>query len=89
MVEVEVASDTDDLSADVTAAVVLAVVFAGVVFDYDDIVCVAVDVLVIAGYVVLFVVVTVDDAGVPTASMLMHDVYAIIFELMIWRVLFI
>ena len=72
LVEVEVASDTDDLSADVTAAAVLAVVFAGVVFDYDDIVCVA-----------------VDDAGVPTASMLMHDVYAIIFELMIWRVLFI
>ena len=56
LVEVEVASDTDDLPAGVTAAGIVAV--AGVVFDYDYIVCVAVDV------VVLFVVVAVDDPGV-------------------------
>ena len=36
LVEVEVASDTDDLPAGVTAAGVVA--FAGVVFDYDYIV---------------------------------------------------
>ena len=68
LVEVEVASDTDDLAAGVTAAVVVAVAFAGVVFDYDYIVCVAVDVVVLAGYVVLFVVVAVDDAGVLAAA---------------------
>ena len=68
LVEVEVASDTDDLAAGVTAAVVVAVAFADVVFDYDYIVCVAVDVVVLAGYVVLFVVVAVDDAGVIAAA---------------------
>ena len=68
LVEVEVASDTDDLAAGVTAAVVVAVSFAGVVFDYDYIVCVAVDVVVLAGYVILFVVVAVDDAGVLAAA---------------------
>ena len=57
LVEVQVASDTDDL-----AAGVVAVAFAGVVFDY--IVCVAVDVVVLAGYVVLFIVVAVGDPGV-------------------------
>ena len=62
LVEVKVASDTDDLPAGVTAADVVAV--AGVVFDYDYIVCVAVDVVVLVGYVVLFVVVGVDDLGV-------------------------
>ena len=31
----------------------MAVAFAGVVFDYDYIVCVAVDVVVLAGYVLL------------------------------------
>ena len=66
LVEVEVASDTDDLPAGVTAAGVVAV--AGVVFDYDYIFCVAVDVVVLAGYVVLFVVVAVDDAGVLAAA---------------------
>ena len=59
LVEVQVASDTDDL-----AAGVVAIAFAGVVFDYDYIVCVAVDVVVLAGYVLLFVVVPVDDADV-------------------------
>ena len=63
LVEVEVA-----LAAGVTAAVVVAVAFADVVFDYDYIVCVAVDVVVLAGYVVLFVVVAVDDAGVLAAA---------------------
>ena len=63
LVEVQVASDTDDL-----AAGVVAIAFAGVVFDYDYIVCVAVDVVVLAGYVVLFVVVAVDDAGVLAAA---------------------
>ena len=46
----------------------MAVAFAGVVFDYDYTVCVAIDVVVLAGYVVLFVVVTVDDAGVLAAA---------------------
>ena len=62
LVEVDVASDTDDL------AVFVVVAFAGVVFDYNYIVCVAVDVAVVAGYVVLFVFVAVDDAGVPAAT---------------------
>ena len=65
LVEVEVASDTDDLPAGVTAAGVVAV--DGVV-DYDYNVCVAIDVVVLAGYVVLFVVVAVDDAGVLAAA---------------------
>ena len=47
LVEVEVASGTDDLAAGVTAAGVVAVAFAGVVFDYNYIVCVAVDVVVL------------------------------------------
>ena len=59
LVEVEVASDTDDFAVGVMAAA-----FAGVVFDDDYIVCVAVDVVVLSGYVVLFVVVAVDDSGV-------------------------
>ena len=46
----------------------MAVAFADVVFDYEYIVCVAVDVAVVAGYVVLFVVVAVDDAGAPAAT---------------------
>ena len=68
LVEVDVASDTDDLAAGVAAAVVMVVAFADVVFDYDYIVCTAVDVVTVAGYVVLFVVVAVDDAGVPAAA---------------------
>ena len=63
LVEVEVA-----LAAGVTAVVVVAVAFADVVFDYDYIVCVAVDVVVLVGYVVLFVDVAVDDAGVLAAA---------------------
>ena len=61
-VEVDVASDIDDLAAGVTAVVVV-VAFADVVFNYDYIVCIAVDVVVVAGYVVLFIVVAVDDAA--------------------------
>ena len=57
-----------DLAAGVTAAVVVVLAFLDVVFDYDYIVCVAVDVIVVAGYVVLFVVVTVDDAVAPAAA---------------------
>ena len=68
LVEVDVASDTDDLVAGVTAAVVVVVAFAAVVFDDDFIVCVAVDVDGVADYVVLFVVVAVADASVPAAS---------------------
>ena len=64
LVEVDVAFDTNDLAASITAAVVVTVAFTDVVFDYDYIVCVAVDVVVLAGYVVLFVVVAVDDLGV-------------------------
>ena len=44
------------------------VAFAGVVFDYGYIVCVAVDVVLLACYDVLLVVVTVDDAGVLAAA---------------------
>ena len=68
LVEVDVASDTDDLAAGVTAAVVVAVALAGVVFYYDYILYVAADVVVLAGYLVLFVVVAVDDAGVLAAA---------------------
>ena len=46
----------------------MAVAFAGIIFDYDYIVFVAVDVVVLAGYVVLFVVVAVDDAGALAAA---------------------
>ena len=68
LVEVDLASDTDDLAAGVTAAVVVVVAFVDVVFDYDYIVCVAVDVVVVAGYVVLFVVVALDDASEHAAA---------------------
>ena len=57
-----------DLAAGVTAAVVVVLAFLDAVFDYDYIVCVAVDVIVVAGYVVLFVVVAVDDVGAPAAA---------------------
>ena len=46
----------------------MAVAFAGIIFDHDYIVFVAVDVVVLAGYVVLFVVVAVDDAGALAAA---------------------
>ena len=68
LVEVDVASDIDDLAAGVIAAVVVVVAFADVIFDYEYIVCVAVDIVAVAGYVVLFVVVAVDDAGVTVAA---------------------
>ena len=68
LVEVDVASDTDDLAAGITAAVVVAVAFADVVFDCDYIVCIAADVFILAGYAVLFVIVIVDVAGVPAAA---------------------
>ena len=67
LVEVEVVSDTDDLSADATTGVVVAVAFAGVVFNNDYIVFV-VDDVVLAGSFVLFVVIAVDDAGVLAAA---------------------
>ena len=55
MVEVDdVAANADDLVADVTAAVVVVVALADVVFDNDYIVCVAVDVAVFCGLVVVF-----------------------------------
>ena len=68
LVEVDVASDTDDLAASVIAVVVVVVAFADVIFDYDYLICVAVDVVAVAGYIVHFVVVAVDDAGVPVAT---------------------
>ena len=68
LVEVDVASDTDDLAAGVTAAVVVVVAFVDVVFDYYYIVCAAVDIVVVAGYVVPFVVFAVDDAGIQAAA---------------------
>ena len=89
LVEVEVASDTVDLAAGVTAAVIVAVAFDGVVFDYDYIACVAVDVVVLAGYAVFLSLLQLIMLVSLLLLMLMHDVYAIIFELMIWRFLFI
>ena len=67
-VTVDVTSDTDDLVAGVTAAVVVVVAFADVVFDNDYIACDAVDVVLVADYVALFVVVAIDDAGVPAGA---------------------
>ena len=54
MVEVDVGAYTDDLAAGVTAAVVVCVAFANIIFD-DYIVCVAVDVVAV-------------DAGVPAVA---------------------
>ena len=88
LVEVEVLSDTDDLSAGVTAGVVVAVAFAGVVFSYNYIVFVVVDV-VLAGSFVFSSLLQLMMLAAWLLLMLMHYVYAIIFELMIWRVLFI
>ena len=68
LVEVYAASDTANLVAGVTAAVAVVVAFADVVFDDDYIVCVSVDVVAVAGYVILFVVVAVDDAGVSAVA---------------------
>ena len=60
LAEVDVAADTDDLVAGVAAAVVVLAWFANVVFDDGYIVRNAVDVVVVADYVVIFVVVAVD-----------------------------
>ena len=54
VVEVDAAADTDDLVAGVTAAVVVGVAFANIIFD-DYIACVAVDVVAV-------------DAGVPAVA---------------------
>ena len=67
-VTVDVTSDTDDLVAGVTAAVVVVVAFADVVFDNDYIACDAVDVVLVADYIALFVVVAIDDARVPAGA---------------------
>ena len=52
LVEVGIASDTDDLAAGITAAIVVVVAFVDVVFDYDYIVWFAV--AVVAGAVVVY-----------------------------------
>ena len=65
MVEVNAAANNDDLVVGVTAAVVLVVRFADVVFDDENFVCVAADVLPVVGYIVVFLVVAVDGAVVP------------------------
>ena len=64
LVEVNVATNNDDLVVGVTTAVVLVVRFADVVFDDENVVCVAADVLPVAGYIVVFLVVAVDGAVV-------------------------
>ena len=46
----------------------LVVAFTDVAFDYDYTVCVAIVDVVVVGYVVFFVAVAVDDAGVPAAA---------------------
>ena len=84
LVEVDLASGTDDLAAGVTAAVVVIVAFADVIFDYDYIVCAAVDVVVLL--VMLFFMLQLMMLVSLLLLMLMHNVYVIIFELMIWRV---
>ena len=62
MVKVAVAADTDDSVFSVTTAVVVIVALADFVLDEDYIaVCVPVDVVVVAGLVIVFVV----AAGVP------------------------
>ena len=70
MVEVDVAADVNDLVAGVTTAVVVVVAFADVVFgDYHIVVCVPVDVdVVAAGLVVVFVAIAFDDADVPAVA---------------------
>ena len=87
LVEVDLASGTDDLAAGVTAAVAVIVAFADVIFDYDYIVCAAVDVVVLL--VMLFFMLQLMMLVSLLLLMLMHNVYVIIFELMIWQVLFI
>ena len=69
LIEVVVAADADDLVSGVTSAAVVVCGLVNVVFDDDYIVaCVAVDIVVVAGFVVVFVVVAVDDAGVPPVA---------------------
>ena len=46
----------------------MVVAFADVVFDNDYIACDAVDVVLVADYVALFVAVAIDDAGVPAGA---------------------
>ena len=87
LVEVDLASGTDDLAAGVTAAVAVIVAFADVIFDYDYIVCAAVDVVVLL--VMLFFMLQLMMLVSLLLLMLMHNVYVIIFELMIWQVFFI
>ena len=66
MFEADVAADADDLIAGVTAAVVVIVALADIVFDDNYIfVCVTVDDTVVADLVVVFTVVAINDAGVP------------------------
>ena len=66
MFEVDVAADADDLIAGVTAAVVVIVALADIVFDDNYIfVCVTVDDTVVTDLVVVFTVVAINDAGVP------------------------
>ena len=68
-VEVDVASDTDDLVASVVAAVAVVAGFTDVVFD-DYRVCATVDVDVVTEVivVVVVVVVAVEDVGVPAVA---------------------
>ena len=68
LVKVDFAFDTDYLTAVLTAVVVVVVAFVDVVFDYNYIVCVAVDVVGVGGYVVFFVVLALDDASEPPAA---------------------
>ena len=66
MVEVDVAADAVDLLTDAVAAVVMVVALADIVFDNDYIVVsVNFDFAVVAGLAIAFVVVAVDDGGVP------------------------
>ena len=66
MVEVDVAADAVDLLTDAVTAVVMVVALADIVFDNDYIVVGDnFDLAVVAGLAVAFVVVAVDDGGVP------------------------
>ena len=84
--DLDVASNTDGLVAGVTAAVVVVVAFADVVFDDDYIVCVAVDAVVVVSYVFLLLLLLL-LLMMPVSLlllMLMRNIQVVTFEIMIW-----
>ena len=76
-------------AAGVTAAVVVAVAFAGVVFDYDILFVLLLILLFLLAMLFFLSLLQLMMLMSLLLLMLMHNVYAIIFELMTWRVLFV